>query len=460
MPTLILNLVGAQSWGSSSYFKRRDTGTEPSKSGVYGLIEAAMGLQRSEIYPQLDDLRFGVRVDRSGHLEVDFQTAESVATANGQGHKNEVIWKSGLADAHFMVALEGERTILETIQSVLLAPKRPIYLGRRAFSPISPVVLPDSLQSESLEAALAAYPWCACHLFSWNFRATEEPLRVVIDDPSGYEIRHDVRVGSPALHEFTRRGVRTYWVEPVLVNSVATLNVQSSEIEPKLASTQMRIISEKISQRTHRPLKPLQSPPELYESQIIFEKPVFDPDDLNIIHNIVLNVLDLKGSQQKLPLLFRLEKWEKDAFRLIVRCSQQPDWSRIDQFDVVEVVSRPFQSPNLAIEDRFRFEILVNPTKKRAGKKFGLNEPEEQIDWFQKKAAQRGGFRILEIIRHLQKRQLVKRDNRRVFFTGAIFEGVGEVADVALFEQSLWNGLASSGKFAGFNMLQILEYPI
>ena len=47
MPTLLLRLVAPlQSWGTTSRFDDRDTGKEPSKSGVIGLLAAAMGIHR------------------------------------------------------------------------------------------------------------------------------------------------------------------------------------------------------------------------------------------------------------------------------------------------------------------------------------------------------------------------------------------------------------------------------
>jgi CRISPR system Cascade subunit CasD len=47
MPTLLLRLVGPmQSWGTTSRFDQRDTGKEPSKSGVIGLVAAALGIDR------------------------------------------------------------------------------------------------------------------------------------------------------------------------------------------------------------------------------------------------------------------------------------------------------------------------------------------------------------------------------------------------------------------------------
>lgn len=459
MPTLILNLVGPQSWGISSYFKYRDTGTEPSKSGVYGLIEAALGLDRSETYPPLEELRFGVRVDRPGYWEVDFQTAEAVVMANGKGHKDEIFWKAYLADAHFMVALEGDQAVLETVQAALLRPKRPVHLGRRSFSPICPIILPDSLRPEPLEATLTTYPWCAGHLFTWSFRAPKDLLRVVMDDENGYEIRHDRRVGSPALHEYTRRRVRTAWVKPALASPAAAVTVLPTENGTKPAPGPMSMVQTKEAEQTSESGIPPEAS-RLYESRVIFENPAFDPWDMNAIHRIVLDALGVKGGQPKLPLLFRLDQGERDTFKLVVRCSQPPDWFRIDQFQVVEVVSGPFRSPHLPPGNRFRFGVLVNPTQKSGGKKSGLSKPKQQLDWFRQKAIQRGGFQVVKITRHLKKPQVVKRDGREMTFIGVLFEGIGEVTDVALFEKSLEEGFAASGKFAGFNMLQILEYPV
>ena len=46
--TLLLRLAGPmQSWGLESRFDQRDTGREPSKSGVLGLICAALGKPRT-----------------------------------------------------------------------------------------------------------------------------------------------------------------------------------------------------------------------------------------------------------------------------------------------------------------------------------------------------------------------------------------------------------------------------
>jgi CRISPR system Cascade subunit CasD len=62
-----------QSWGTTSRFDERDSQLEPSKSGVLGLVCAALGRDRSEPVDDLACLRMGVRVDREGLLMRDFK---------------------------------------------------------------------------------------------------------------------------------------------------------------------------------------------------------------------------------------------------------------------------------------------------------------------------------------------------------------------------------------------------
>ncbi|MEK7721143.1 MAG: type I-E CRISPR-associated protein Cas5/CasD, partial [Elusimicrobiota bacterium] len=85
MPTLLLRLAGPmQSWGTTSRFDNRDTGKEPSKSGVIGLLAAAMGIDRenrTDLEP-LTLLVMGVRHDRPGIPKYDYQTAQHIISAD------------------------------------------------------------------------------------------------------------------------------------------------------------------------------------------------------------------------------------------------------------------------------------------------------------------------------------------------------------------------------------------
>ncbi len=156
--TLVLRLAAPmQSWGTYSRFDRRDTGLEPSKSGIIGLLCAALGRPRTEPVVDLTDLRVAVRVDHQGTPGVDFHTVEAVPNTEGRNPKTVVSHRWYLADAVFLVALEGPHPFLEYIDEALRTPRWLLALGRRAFVPTPPLSL--GVERKPLEEVVSSYPW-------------------------------------------------------------------------------------------------------------------------------------------------------------------------------------------------------------------------------------------------------------------------------------------------------------
>ena len=191
MPTLLLRLVGPmQSWGTTSRFDERDTQLEPSKSGVLGLICAAMGRDRSEPVEDLAALRMGVRVDREGLLMRDYQTATGVMTAAGKVdlHRTVVSPRYYLADAAFLVGLEGsDEESLNAVRAALRNPVWPLALGRKAFPPGLPVWLDDDVVAAGLRDVLLQAPRVA----SQRREHEGEPLRLILEHDSAGAVRLD-----------------------------------------------------------------------------------------------------------------------------------------------------------------------------------------------------------------------------------------------------------------------------
>jgi CRISPR system Cascade subunit CasD len=190
-----------QSWGLSSRFKIRDTALEPTKSGVIGLLCAALGKPRDEKHPdnhgkpslsQLAALHMGVRVNRQGLMKKDYQTAGGIhgKDLDGKDRQYGVIKADGsdgetvlsdryyLADADFLVGLQGDdsdESLLQELNNALAQPHWQLFLGRKAFVPSKPIRLPreDGLRlGEALETALR---------FDWPKDAAETKLPVVIE---------------------------------------------------------------------------------------------------------------------------------------------------------------------------------------------------------------------------------------------------------------------------------------
>ena len=161
MPTLLLRLQGPmQSWGTTSRFDERDTQLEPSKSGVLGLICAALGRDRSESVDDLAALQMGVRVDREGVVLRDYQTATGIVNAAGKVDMKRTVVspRDYLSDAAFLVGFEGERSLLDQIHQALKTPHWPLSLGRKGCLPSPPVYLPDGVRDSALLEALRDYP--------------------------------------------------------------------------------------------------------------------------------------------------------------------------------------------------------------------------------------------------------------------------------------------------------------
>jgi CRISPR system Cascade subunit CasD len=217
-----------QSWGIRSRGVIRDAGTEPSKSGVVGLLGAALGIARNdhEEIAELARLRLGVRVDREGILERDYHTVQNVPTTAGTGHRTAVSQRYYLADALFLVVLEGEkREQLNRILTALRDPVWPLFLGRRAFPPARPLVTSGQpgeprtglgLVEQPVESVLANHPWLED---GDEVRAAERQrdernqLRTVVDcapNDRAAETRLDLPVSfERSDRQFTTRTVRT-----------------------------------------------------------------------------------------------------------------------------------------------------------------------------------------------------------------------------------------------------------
>lgn len=143
MTTVILRLSAPlQSWGVASRFGHRDTSARPSKSGVIGLVANALGRDRNDSIDDLAALRFGVRTERAGQVITDFHTAQPVTEKT-----SKLTYRDYLADAAFLAVLEGEPELIEQIAAALMAPARPLYLGRRTCAPDLPVLVGTSEQT-------------------------------------------------------------------------------------------------------------------------------------------------------------------------------------------------------------------------------------------------------------------------------------------------------------------------
>lgn len=209
--TLLLRLAGPmQSWDTRSKHTERDTDMEPSKSGVIGLICAALGRPRADPIDDLAELKMGVRVDKPGTKQPDWQTAMDVLQVKGNT-RTVASTRYYLADASFLVGLMGDLALLERIEEKLLNPHWPLYLGRKAFVPGEPVWIENGLKpGEDFETVLRTYRWRLR-----SRRQKPDPLKLIIEDTNGDEVRFDHPISFQSnARRFAPRRVRIEWIEP------------------------------------------------------------------------------------------------------------------------------------------------------------------------------------------------------------------------------------------------------
>lgn len=151
---LLLHLAGPlQSWGTHSAFNERDTARFPTRSGIIGLLAAALGRRRGQSIDDLTRLSLTTRTDRPGVLLRDLHTVggglpakATVTTAEGKKRPSAqatlLSHRTYLADAAFTAALcSTDTALLRECAEALTHPVWPPYLGRRSCPPQGPLLL-------------------------------------------------------------------------------------------------------------------------------------------------------------------------------------------------------------------------------------------------------------------------------------------------------------------------------
>ena len=220
MATLLLRCVAPlQAWDTQSRFGVRTTGREPSKSGIVGLLCAALGRPRQEPVTDLAALNMAVRVDQEGSLLRDFHTAQNVLKAGGGTKDTEVSTRYYLSDAAFLVALAGDLALLQQLHAALRDPRWMLCLGRKSCPPSRPVYIPaDQWDWEAdWRALFETFPWLGT--MPRQYDRLGDKVRIVFDDDDGPPVRHDQPISfEKGRRQFAPRRVKTDFINKPPLN--------------------------------------------------------------------------------------------------------------------------------------------------------------------------------------------------------------------------------------------------
>ncbi len=191
-----------QAWGASSRFQRRETESFPTKSGILGLIAAAMGIDKhaaneAERLRPLAKLQLSVFkvINADGKKKpIEAQRLSDFHTIGGGWHddwqkdksnlmaKMHTPRKAGdgspfgtvithrtyLTDTKFIAVLTGEKELLARCAEALENPKWGVWFGRKCClpaSPLAPVLASspgDALRALAGRIGLDAFDELAC----------------------------------------------------------------------------------------------------------------------------------------------------------------------------------------------------------------------------------------------------------------------------------------------------------
>ncbi len=153
-----------QSWGYQSRFDRRTSLSYPTRSGVLGLLCAALGVDRRDKrgLGRLDE-SLSILIYSFGHpsMITDYHTVgggydartesqKIVPKADGGKGGTVVTYRDYLQDARFGVLVCGKHDLLEKLSAALHEPKWGIWLGRKSCIPAS--VVPQGIFPTDEEA--------------------------------------------------------------------------------------------------------------------------------------------------------------------------------------------------------------------------------------------------------------------------------------------------------------------
>jgi len=165
-----------QSWGVASQFQFRDTEAHPSKSGILGMIAAALGIdknaadeethigelsaltlstfkvtgmgghrgQRARITRLVDFHTIGGGYDKKDPLEASHIPQK----ASGGAFGTVITRRTYLNDARFIAVLTGDMPLIERVLSALNDPVWGMWFGRKCCIPSAPL-LPTMAETEN-----------------------------------------------------------------------------------------------------------------------------------------------------------------------------------------------------------------------------------------------------------------------------------------------------------------------
>lgn len=157
--------------------------------------------------------------------------------------------------------------------------------------------------------------------------------------------------------------------------------------------------------------------------------------------------------------LWRLEVGPKAwaSPTVLVQSAAGANWSTLEELP--HYLSRDVETKELrldqlvVVEGRYRFRLQANPTVSREGKRYGLVEEDEQLQWLARQGT-RHGFTVEAALVTASDFVVSRKGETPISVQRACFEGRLQVEDGERFAQALANGIGPAKAF-GCGLLSV-----
>lgn len=186
-----------------------------------------------------------------------------------------------------------------------------------------------------------------------------------------------------------------------------------------------------------------------------------DIGDAYEMHRTLTSVFGRREDTEARSFLWRLEhsgELENPGV-VIVQSATPANWSVLDEYPgyTQEIrANRRIDLDRLIEAGRcYRFRLQVNPTVTRNGKRIGLRDKEEQVEWLLNQG-QKHGFEVLAFLRKSSQRLQLRQGNsgNRITLHSVLFEGILQAKNPPLLQKAVLNGLGH-GRAWGLGLLTI-----
>jgi CRISPR system Cascade subunit CasE len=154
-------------------------------------------------------------------------------------------------------------------------------------------------------------------------------------------------------------------------------------------------------------------------------------------------------------VLFRIEPLPTEQEPVVlVQSHLEPDWAALESHgDYLQRLQ--YKSVQFEIQrgQYLRFRLRANPTVTRDGKRHGLFQTDEQLNWLCRKG-ERQGFEPQDVVVRRAQRQRSTRGNPPRIHWAVDYEGTLAITEPDAFYDALANGIGPA-KGYGFGLLSI-----